>query len=59
MWAQKYLCGRVKLDQLGAHMAPGVLKLFATLYTAYYFIFSWQMGKRYNEVPLYFLLRKC
>ena len=31
MWAPKYQCGRVKLDQLGAHMAPGVLKLFATL----------------------------
>ena len=33
MWAPKYQCGRVKLDQLGAHMAPGVLKLFATLLT--------------------------
>ena len=31
MWAPKYQCGREKLDQLGAHMAPGVLKLFATL----------------------------
>ena len=31
MWAPKYQCGRVKIDQLGAHMAPGVLKLFATL----------------------------
>ena len=31
MCAPKYQCGPVKLDQLGAHMAPGVLKLFATL----------------------------
>ena len=31
MWALKYQCGRVKLDKLGAHMAPGFLKLFATL----------------------------
>ena len=35
MWAPKYQCGRVKLDQLGAHMAPGVLKLFATLPSVY------------------------
>ena len=35
MWAPKYQCGRVKLDQLGAHMAPGVLKLFATLLPRY------------------------
>ena len=35
MWAPKYQCGRVKLDQLGAHMAPGVLKLFATLLFLY------------------------
>ena len=31
MRAPKYGCGRVKLDKLGAHMVPGVLKLFATL----------------------------
>ena len=31
MWAPKYQCGQVKLGKLGAHMAPGVLKLFATL----------------------------
>ena len=31
MWAPKYQRGRVKLDKLGAQMAPGILKLFATL----------------------------
>ena len=33
MWAPKYQCQQVKLDKLGAHMASGVLKLFATLRT--------------------------
>ena len=32
MWAPKYQCGQMKLGKLEAHMAPGVLKLFATLY---------------------------
>ena len=32
MWTPKYQCRRVKLDKLGAHMVPGVLKLFATLF---------------------------
>ena len=31
MWAPNYQCGLVKIDKLGAHMAPGVLKLYATL----------------------------
>ena len=31
MRAPNYRCGRLKLDKLGAHMASGVLKLFATL----------------------------
>ena len=31
MWAPKYQCGLVNLEKLGAHIAPEVLKLFATL----------------------------
>ena len=32
IWAPKYQYGLVNLDKLEAHMAPGVLKLFATLF---------------------------
>ena len=31
MWAPNYQCGLVNINKLGAHMAPGVLKLYATL----------------------------
>ena len=44
MWAPKYQFGLVKLDKLGAHMASGVLKLFATvklvIYHQYLFVLS-------------------
>ena len=53
MWAPKYQCGRVKLHQLGAHMAPGVLKLFATLY------FRRRHSKFSELVPNTFAERSC